>query len=177
MSWKYLRKKWYNFPEPTNKYWIFEKSSSKLYDQKFRMFFSAILPSRTSYRRSCDTHIQMDIRIAVTLKMESEFEWFWAKIDILRRLFRSQGMWSPLGPMEIYWRWWSGRLGEFVLYHFYDNKRVSTSTDLNTVQSFTYPELNRDGTELYVHLNFILKKADVFYKYFIFPFSSSDIPV
>lgn len=38
-------------------------------------------------------------------------------------------------------------VGEFVLYHvFYDN-RILASTDLNTVQAYTYPDGDRDGTE------------------------------
>lgn len=36
-------------------------------------------------------------------------------------------------------------LGEFVLYHVYDDKRILTSTDLNTVQAYTYPDFDRDG--------------------------------
>lgn len=38
-------------------------------------------------------------------------------------------------------------VGEFVLYHvFYDN-RILASTDMNTVQAYTYPDGDRDGTE------------------------------
>lgn len=37
-------------------------------------------------------------------------------------------------------------VGEFVLYHtIYDN-RMLVSTDLNTVQAYTYPDGDRDGT-------------------------------
>lgn len=38
-------------------------------------------------------------------------------------------------------------VGEFILYHVYYDERILTSTDLNTVQAYTYPEYNRDGTE------------------------------
>lgn len=38
-------------------------------------------------------------------------------------------------------------VGEFILYHFYYDQRILTSTDLNTVQAYTYPDYNRDGTE------------------------------
>lgn len=38
-------------------------------------------------------------------------------------------------------------VGEFILYHVYYEQRILTSTDLNTVQAYTYPEYNRDGTE------------------------------
>lgn len=38
-------------------------------------------------------------------------------------------------------------VGEFILYHVYYDQRILTSTDLNTVQAYTYPEYNRDGTE------------------------------
>lgn len=36
---------------------------------------------------------------------------------------------------------------ESILYHAFYEKRILTSTDLNTVQAYTYPEYNRDGTE------------------------------
>lgn len=38
-------------------------------------------------------------------------------------------------------------VGEFILYHVYYEQRILTSTDLNTVQAYTYPDYNRDGTE------------------------------
>lgn len=38
-------------------------------------------------------------------------------------------------------------VGEFILYHLYYQQRILTSTDLNTVQAYTYPDYNRDGTE------------------------------
>lgn len=38
-------------------------------------------------------------------------------------------------------------VGEFILYHVYYDQRILTSTDLNTVQAYTYPDYNRDGTE------------------------------
>lgn len=38
-------------------------------------------------------------------------------------------------------------VGEFILYHVYYDKRILASTDLNTVQGYTYPDGDRDGTE------------------------------
>lgn len=38
-------------------------------------------------------------------------------------------------------------VGEFILYHAYYEQRILTSTDLNTVQAYTYPDYSRDGTE------------------------------
>lgn len=38
-------------------------------------------------------------------------------------------------------------VGEFILYHAYDQKRIYASTDLNTVQCYTYPSGDQDGTE------------------------------
>lgn len=38
-------------------------------------------------------------------------------------------------------------VGEFILYHAFYDQRILTSTDLNTVQAYTYPDYNRDGTE------------------------------
>lgn len=38
-------------------------------------------------------------------------------------------------------------VGEFILYHLYYQQRILTSTDLNTVQAYTYPDYSRDGTE------------------------------
>lgn len=38
-------------------------------------------------------------------------------------------------------------VGEFILYHVYYDNRILASTDLNTVQAYTYPDGDRDGTE------------------------------
>lgn len=38
-------------------------------------------------------------------------------------------------------------VGEFILYHAFYDQRILTSTDLNTVQAYTYPDYSRDGTE------------------------------
>lgn len=36
---------------------------------------------------------------------------------------------------------------EQILYHAFYENQILTSTDLNTVQSFTFPDYGRDGTE------------------------------
>lgn len=38
-------------------------------------------------------------------------------------------------------------VGEFILYHVYYDNRILASTDLNTVQAYTYPGGDRDGVE------------------------------
>lgn len=38
-------------------------------------------------------------------------------------------------------------VGEYVIYHAFYDKRILASTDLNTVQAYTYPDGDRDGTE------------------------------
>lgn len=38
-------------------------------------------------------------------------------------------------------------VGEFVLYHVFYENRILASTDMNTVQAYTYPDGERDGTE------------------------------
>lgn len=38
-------------------------------------------------------------------------------------------------------------VGEFVLYHTFYDDRILTSTDLNIVQAYTYPDGDLDGTE------------------------------
>lgn len=38
-------------------------------------------------------------------------------------------------------------VGEFVLYHAYYDNRILVSTDTDMVQAYTYPTVERDGTE------------------------------
>lgn len=103
-------------------------------------------------------HIQMVMPIAVTPKMESKFvchrQFKSIENNFLISLYAHSHVITTGSDGDI--RIWNGVddddpntrcVGEFVLYHVYYENRILASTDLNTVQAYTYPDGDRDGTE------------------------------
>lgn len=100
-------------------------------------------------------HIPMVIPIAVTQILESKSMHLiksYERIFMSKTYFRHVITTGSDGDI----RTWNGVddddpsticVGEFILYHTYYDKRILISTDLNTVQAYTYPDFNRDGTE------------------------------
>lgn len=49
--------------------------------------------------------------------------------------------------ISLYWKVLASLKASSSTDHVYYLQRILTSTDLNTVQAYTYPDYNRDGTE------------------------------